>query len=465
MTTKEKTAIARILSDLIKADNIIELSEIVMFNKFKDTYNLDDKILRDACHIKFSDAAMCLQSLDNDEKVELFRNIQAMSLADGACVPKEALLLLALRYVLGLEIKPGVDEIKIDKKNNDTKIISCPTGDISISNQYVIYIESSYNESINNHIKNTIELNTLRLKNSGFDFVYIPALVKEFLEMDRGYVKNVVKYMAPELSDDTITTVYERLENMDTQTFCNYVLAENLKVDAVKNMSPSLFINIGNSVVPYCSDYGAVEYYTEFLCIPITKDFSSHVMEFLDYYGSIVSYYLSPNPVSNKDHKHKFMYFGFYKALFDFLIKAEPKESCLVIHPWNSVFSFPQVCIPDLRLSPQEAALYKLILEYTFNHKLHGLPTCYTKYQKEIEKQYCAIYHKSDAVYPDNLAPIKSKIESKMRRHLSDLANLEDYIPRLVDGKYVINAKADNIKISDSIDGEMCDFEGYKWKM
>ena len=94
-TTKERIAIARIVSDLIKADNIIAKSEIEMLNKFKSAYNIDSHILSEARHIKFSTAVTTLGSLEDEEKIEIFKTIQSMAIADGVCVPREAMLLLA----------------------------------------------------------------------------------------------------------------------------------------------------------------------------------------------------------------------------------------------------------------------------------------------------------------------------------------------------------------------------------
>ena len=85
------------------------------------------------------------------------------------------------------------------------------------------------------------------------------------------------------------------------------------------------------------------------------------------------------------DDHNRFKYFGFYKAMFDFLVKAEPKESDMIVHPWNSSFEFPQIALDDLVLSPQEAAIYKLIMECTYNRSLGGLPTTYEN-KREIQE-------------------------------------------------------------------------------
>lgn len=463
-TTKERIAIARIVSDMIKADNIIEESEIEMLNRFKSTYNIDSHILSEARHVKFSTAVTTLDSLKDEEKIEIFRTIQSMAIADGVCVPREAMLLLALRYAFGIERDKSNQKKYVINHNRKVKLISCPTGETSITSQYVIYIEGRYNEEVNESIRKNFEVNVLNLRQWGFDFIYIPSLIDEFRAMNAEYVKNVVSYMAPELTEETINIVYERLLRMDTITFCNHVLAEKLHVEEVKNATPSLFINIGTSIVPYCTVSGPVECYTEFLCIPLSEDITSQVRDFIKAYSKLVSFYSTPNPTYLSDNHNRFKYFGFYKAMFDFLVKAEPKESDIIVHPWNNLFEFPQIALDDLVLSPQEATLYKLILECTYNHEVGGLPTAYTKYQKEIQVMYAKIYHKNNAVMPDNMAPIRSRIEAKMRKQLDGLANIEDYIPKLKDGKYVVTARPERIKISNSHYDKAKSFIGYHWE-
>lgn len=464
-TNKQRIAIARIVSDMIKADNIIEESEIQMLNRFKDLYQIDSATLSVARHLKFSSAIQDLSNLETERKIELFKIIQDVALADNICVPREALLLLALQYSLGIEQDPHHPGAWRINPKNEAKLIACPTGENTISTQYVIYIEGQYNEGINRDIQRNLELSVLNLREWGFDFIYIPALIDEFRTMNAEYVKNVIRYMAPELADETIETVYDRLLRMDTVSFCNHVLAENLHVDSVKNEVPSLFINIGTSFVPYCSVSGPVECYTEFLCIPLSGDISSQIHKFTKAYSQLVSFPpFDLRYTSNK--RNYFKYFGFYKAMFDFLVKAEPQESDLILHPWNSTFEFPGAPIQDLNLSPQEAAVYKLILECKYNHPWGGLPRSYTKNQKEIEQLYSSIYHKKQALFPsqESLASIRSRIETKIRKQLNGLSNLEDYVPKMKDGIYTISAQPERIKISASKLSTARDFVGYQWK-
>ncbi len=462
MTTKQRIAIARVISDMIKADNIIEESEIEMLNRFKQVYAIDSNILSRARRVKFSEAVSDLSDLPPEEKIEIFKAIQNMAVADGVCVPREAMLLLALRYVFGIR-KEGRHRYKI---SNDigAKLISCPTGEGSITSQYVIYIEGKYHSVENECVKTDLELNVLKLRQWGFDFIYIPALIDEFSAMNPDYVKAVINYMAPELSEGTINQVYERLLRMDTPTFCNHVLAEKLHVEEVKNAEPSLFVNIGTSIVPYCSVGGKVECYTEFLCIPLKDSITSHIKDFIRAYSKLVSFYATPNSTDFADNNNRFKYFGFYKAMFDFLVKAEPKESHILIHTENAVLKFPKTAL-EVKLSPQEAALYKLILELTYNHDLKGLPTYYTKkYDKEIREKYAQIYRREGGEYPDNIAPIRSRIETKMRNQLEGLSNLEEFIPKMSDGKYVVCAPPERVRICSDYYGKVENLKDFCWR-
>jgi hypothetical protein len=455
-TKRQRIALARIVSDMIKADNIIDESEIEMLNRFKVDYNLDQEVLKEAHRMKFSEAVSEMKEIPDNKKMEVFNIIRKVALVDGICVPREAMLLLAMQYSLGIDL----DQNRIIREEG-INLISCPTGENTINSQYVIYIEGQFNQQINDDIEREFKLNVLKLRQWGFDFIYIPSLIKEFSQMKPQYVKDVVRYMVPDLPTDTIDTVYDRLLQMDTVKFCNYVLAEKLHVASLKNTEPSLLINIGTSIVPYCSVSGPIECYTEFLCVPV-KNVTELIDKFIKNYEKLVSSYTVGSPIKPLETRN-FRYFGFYKALFDFLVKAQPKESEIVVYPWNYLLTFPHIST-EIRLSPQESTIYKLILYYSLNHPLGGLPSSYSRrYQHEIEDMYRKMYHRQRAEYPDNLAPIRSRIESKLRQELGNLSNIDDYIPKMKDGKYIIAANPDNVFIKEDRNSESSLFVDYNW--
>ena len=56
MTKEQRTAIARIISDMIKADKIIEESEIWDMKRLMSEYSITYQEMSDARKIRFSDA-------------------------------------------------------------------------------------------------------------------------------------------------------------------------------------------------------------------------------------------------------------------------------------------------------------------------------------------------------------------------------------------------------------------------
>ena len=88
-TKLERIAIARIISDIVRADNIIARGELSMLNRLKTKYHLTSEDQKDARKNKtFAAAVSDLTNMSNEQKEELFKDIKGLALADGACVPR-----------------------------------------------------------------------------------------------------------------------------------------------------------------------------------------------------------------------------------------------------------------------------------------------------------------------------------------------------------------------------------------
>ena len=404
MTHEQRTAMARIISDMIKADNIIEESEIIDMRNLMARYSITQQDMSDARNLRFSEAVMLLQDLSKKERQEFFDSIYSIAKSDNVCVPKEALLLIALRYCLVEHDRKDANGKKIPKPY----LISCPAAETAISDQYMVYLESSFDEERNAEVMRDFKLLVTQSKLNGFNFVYIPKMVEEFKAMDAQYVKDVITYMAPQLNDDVIMDVYDRLCKMTTSEFFHSILYEKLQVKALYDAKPSILINIGTSVVPYCAADGSVQYYTEFLCIPIATTTLSLVEEILDFYQSKVSV----KTITLTDNKGQFKYFGFYKALFDFLIAPPPVAPDLVFlgqspkdDKFYVAFRFKDGMERVIKLMPKRYELYFETAMKTYNSRTKGLPTA------NIDR------------------PLMSKLRTSIAEELKDVSFVDQYKP------------------------------------
>lgn len=410
MTREQRIAIGRVISDMIKADNIIEETEIRDMKRLMSDYSLTHQDMTDARNIKFSDAVPILRELSLKDRKEFVSKIYGIAQSDNICVPREALLLIALKYCL----------LNDDKKSSERPyLVSCATGEATLNDQYMVYIESSFDKRMNEQLEHDFRLLVMMSRLSGFNFIYIPKMVSEFQNMRKEYVLDVISYMAPNLDDKFIRGVYDRLCKMTTVEFFRNVLYERLQVQTPHNIAPSLLINIGTSVVPYCSAGGPVQYYTEFLCVPITTDILTLVEGILGYYQSRVSV---RQTITYGNGNGQFKYFGFYKALFDFLIAPPPVAPNLVFMGQSIktgkhqvAFHFESGYEKTIDLTPKEYNTYLSIARKSYNER-PGLPV-------GIDR---------------GLQSVISHIKSKITNGVPDLTYAEQYKPERKGNVYII---------------------------
>lgn len=421
MTQKQKSALARIISDMIKADNIIDIGEIQAMQELTIKYGISPQNMEQARKMRFSDSVNELKSLEQEEREEIYEHIKKLTMSDNVCVQKEALLMIALKYCL---LESNQHTLSLPGKSFKPKLISCPTSESSINDPYIVYIESSYDEKRNEDISKNFRLIVAEAQLKGFHFIYIPELVKEFQQMSAEYVQDVIKFMAPSMEDNYVKRIYRDLGRMTTQSFFLEVLYERLNVRVDRDVVPSLLINIGTSVVPYCVIEGPVQYYTEFLHLPLCKETFSTVDEMLSYYSSIVNFPERPQ----HGNSNQFRYFGFYKALFNFLIappRTKPNvtfvEANMRSNRYSVVFQSEGQSVDSCNyrrtmwLTPKEFEVYKKIALSGWNISRGG-----------------------------RIAPVVSHIKNKIRETLIDLTEPETYMP-------IKNGNTYRLDIADSM--------------
>ena len=422
---KNLAALLLVVTRMIKADSRVDAEEIQLLTELEEQYGFDRSLMAEAARLTLAEAVKRLSQLDEAARKQVMDSLKVLAKTDRLMERHEALLLLALRYCLN-----GMGNCEV--VSGDHKRHSSDLG------SYIIYYENATDPERHRQIDDQWELMNLLVQQHGLQLMVIEHIVKDLCKQDASMVKKLMGYMAPELNDDQLEQVYERMSRMDTATFAQRVLVQDLQYTSLRDVAPSLLISLGRG---------------DMLRIELEDDVLTHIRRVIADYSELASPSMEAlRIIDNTTQKGHFRFYGYYHDFFSLLVESEPQESRVVIWPNKSEFDFPDAG-RTLRLNQQEASLYTLILLYTYKGK--GLPLCYTAEQKQIEATYRKIYcrkkfvESNEVIFPDNLAPIRAKIEKKMREQLIGLDNLEDFIPRNEnrEGYYRITAPASMVKV------------------
>lgn len=433
-----------VITRIIKADSRIDADEVSQLLRLEDKFGFDRSVMNESSRLTLAEAIEQLRTLDKPLRLDIMQSLTELASSDRILERHEAMLLLSLRYCL-MDECPNCQVI--------SSRVSHRGGDLGT---YLLYFESEQCEKVHQQIHEQWELQKLLLQQSGLSLFYVEHLVARLAEQDPVLMKTLLGYMAPSMTDEQIESLYLRMERMDTASFGREILVRGMELIELRCAGPSLLINLGT---------------TDFLRIGITEEPLAHIRRFLDDYSHLASPGMTPIRAMEDDLRDgHFRYYSYYRDLFNLLVSTEPQESRLVVWPNKSEFYFPDAA-RTLRLNQQEASLYCLILAYTYKYKKQGLPLSYTADQRKIEAFYSTIYcrkkfiDEEDVIYPDNLAPIRAKIEKKMRLQLEGLDNIEDFIPRNYDrqGFYRIAAPVSMVKVRPDLRQPEMPFDEFEW--
>ena len=176
---EERIAFARIISDLIEADFIVEEEEMESFDRIRNEkdFSITMSMLSEAKTMTFAEAVGTLQALrDEAKKARIREKLHHMSLSDGTCVPLEALQIMAVNYAL----------------DGKAQVFSIPEGSSFIENMKVIYIENEDHTPTDAYIRQHYRAISNEFRLAGFNFVYIPQIADDYKLIRGDYLHKVI---------------------------------------------------------------------------------------------------------------------------------------------------------------------------------------------------------------------------------------------------------------------------------
>lgn len=412
MRHHQKIAIARLISDLIKSDDVICKEEIALYNHIICSFEISQDELHEAQFISQAEALGYIRHMPSAEQKKIFSVLKKAAYSDNTCVAREALLLLTL-------------ELTLNDTQGKYNLLSSQVRGSRNYEKYVMYIESDYMPAINEEILRQYDTIANLLHLWKFEFIYIPKLTHSFCEMDRTYLCDIIRYMNPRLSPEMLNNLYDRLTNFTTENFTREYLANVSHCNHFYDIEPSLLINVGTSNVPASNPIQQDTYFMNFLTIRLDDEpdcVLNEVRRFIDQYESLIT---EPEYQLPKRGKGLFRYHGFYKQLFDFLARQHTngQENSIVIDLLARRIWMRGV---EVQMSATYLATYVFLLHQSLCTHYGGLVKA-GQHHPLSEKDVTRLgktYHAICNLFRDT--PI-----ADARSYLEDVPNIRGYIARL----------------------------------
>ncbi len=246
MTFKEnaKIAVAKVLSDLIQSDGIVNQGEIDFLRQSFDKLKIDGSHLKKSNSITLSNAVSVLRKSGGKEKKEILKAIQQLSGADGEIDPNEALLVAAL--TLAIEIPFAAAQ------GLRAELVSIPNSSFDLHDA-VLYVEPSYNRKINYAITQEYLAICQQMEFRGKQLFYLPLVMKE-LNGKRHTFKQMLRYIEPLLSDEQVHLILHDLKRFDTRTLSKEIFLNQLDSREFQLEGPAFLFKIDNLKSENCQD-------------------------------------------------------------------------------------------------------------------------------------------------------------------------------------------------------------------
>lgn len=454
MKQSERASIMRIVSDMIKADAIIDMQEIEFLNGIRQKYNIkrEDEVMAET--ITLADAFQTLKCIPESLKHDIWGDFRGMALSDKACSREEAMYLLTIVVCLSEKLSDNSTVYSVELSEN-----------IKLDNSQVLYIEGEYyketNREIISHYREII--NELRLV--GFNFVYIPKVGEHYKSLSREDLHTLISFLYPSVTDIQLEHVAKQLATLSTSDFCKNEIVGRMKIDGLAHSLPSIMFRIGLSSI-------GRKNYDNFLVLTIDEDALVAVRRIVDTFVSLFKPRIL-NPTY--EEKNRFVYHGFYKQVLDSFIYKKGIRSSVVVDIVHGDILLPEADSKIFGLHRREKALYALFLlesssgGINFN-KPNGIRSLdkYNHRMAAIQRKYEIIYenfggekNKAPQIeLPENRLPMISLIKRQFRQ-LGDILNQpDDYlVQRNMFGNYCVSIPPELCLCYDIKTGTIRSFE------
>lgn len=309
-----KTALAKVLSDLVQCDGIVNQGEIDFLQQVYSLFNITLTSRKKATNMSLSEAVDALRTLGKQEKNIILKLFLQLSLSDDALDPTESLLLTALLLSIGIELS--------ETQDLNANLVSIPNLNFDTRNA-ILYIEPDFDKETNACIKRDYEALCALARQTHREFFYLPEVVNQ-LNSKKTTFRNTLSYIEPTLSEAQLDLIDANLPQLNSvflskEIFLNYLNANGLRIK-----KPSFFLKIGNMKPGIYQDFLIIETGSQPLqTLERLIQLSSNILKINTPVGDTKEEALLQKLAQATDSKPKdeLNYTGFHKIILDILLK------------------------------------------------------------------------------------------------------------------------------------------------
>ena len=384
-----KTALAKVLSDLIQSDGIVNQGEMDCLTHVFKVLNITAASTKKSASISLSIALLYLKSLGNVEKMAILKILQQLSMSDDSLDPNESLLITAILLSIQIEL-PETQDIHAN-------LVSIPNLAFDTQNA-VLYVEPTYDTNINAKIEKDYDSICKLLKDSNRDFIYLPKVMQEMSNKSNTF-SDTLSYLEPTLSDEQLSLINTNIKLMTTADLSKEIFLNYLNINGFLFEKPCFFFKISNKMPSR---------FQNFLILEIDSDPLQTLQQFYQLNNSISQ--LKPNGLTDKEErslkklkvkenheeKDEVQYMGFHKVIIDTLLKYNGSQgiSRIFVSENGNIYLTDRNNI-EVKMSSISKALYILFLLHEEGIKLN--------YLVDHKKQLYKIYRRISTYSEDEL--------------------------------------------------------------
>lgn len=309
-----KNALAKVLSDLVQSDGIVNQGEIDCLNHVYKVLGITSANRQKATTLTLSQATHLLKSLGHAEKMAVLKIVQHLSVSDDALDHNESLLITAMLLAIGINL-PETEGIKAN-------LVTIPNLNLDTRNA-VLYVESEYHKTINQQIEIQYDAISKLLHSSQREFFYLPKVMRD-IQGKKATFRNILGYIEPTLSEEQLDIIDRDLELLNSAALSKEIFLNYLDINGFNLEQPSFFFKI-NSARP--------SMHQDFLILEINDDPLTTLQRFYALEANIAT--LNPQGLTEKERrslkklepkeatgtKDELQYTGFHKTIIDTLLK------------------------------------------------------------------------------------------------------------------------------------------------